>query len=274
MDMNGPVGVFDSGVGGISVLQTARMLLPQEDYIYYGDTAHAPYGTKPPDEVMRYVSYVADHLMACGTKAILIACNTATSVAAAHLRSTVQIPVIGMEPALKPASLLRHGGKILVMATPVTLQLPKFQQLMEQYGDGALPVPCPGLMEFVEQGHWKGHDVLNHLKKLLSPYLTQPVDAVVLGCTHYIFLREAIQSFFSADTAVIDGNIGTVRQLARRLSSDRILKPFGRQGKVVLETSGNPAVMIPRMEKLLSIPSQPLDALSLPEIDDISDNKV
>ena len=256
----GPVGVFDSGVGGISVLRTARVLLPGEDYLYYGDTAHAPYGTKPPEEVEGYVIRIAEHLMQKGAKAILIACNTATSVAAETLRAKVTIPVIGMEPALKPAALLRHGGRILVMATPVTLRLPKFQRLMEQYGEGAIPVPCPGLMEFVERGEWEGERLRAHLKGLLAPFKDESVDAVVLGCTHYIFLRQLILSMFPPKTAVLDGNIGTVRQLTRRLSEEGLLRQREAGGQAVLETSGDPNVMLPRMEMLLNLPLDQLDS--------------
>ncbi len=255
----GPVGVFDSGVGGISVLRTARVLLPGEDFLYYGDTAHAPYGTKPPEEVKGYVVRIAEHLMAKGAKAILIACNTATSVAAEDLRATVRIPVIGMEPALKPAALLRHGGKILVMATPVTLKLPKFKRLMEQYGEGAVPVPCPGLMEFVERGAWEGEELRSHLKGLLSPFKDESVDAVVLGCTHYIFLRQMIQSLFPPKTAVLDGNVGTVRQLKRRLSEEGLLCLREAGGQVMLETSGEPYEMLSRMEMLLNLPLDQFD---------------
>lgn len=255
----GPVGVFDSGVGGISVLRTARVLLPGEDFLYYGDTAHAPYGTKPPEEVKGYVVHIAEHLMKQGAKAILIACNTATSVAAETLRASVNIPVIGMEPALKPAALLRHGGKILVMATPVTLKLPKFRRLMEQYGEGAFPVPCPGLMEFVERGELNGEELRSHLKSLLSPFQDESVDAVVLGCTHYIFLRQMIQSLFPPKTAVLDGNVGTVRQLKRRLSEEGLLRQREAGGEVVLETSGDPMVMLPRMEMLLDLPLNQFD---------------
>ncbi len=256
----GPVGMFDSGVGGISVLRTARVLLPGEDFLYYGDTGHAPYGTKPPEEVKGYVLRVAEHLMSKGAKAILIACNTATSVAVETLRATVKIPVIGMEPALKPAALLRHGGRILVMATPVTLRLPKFQRLMEQYGEGAVPVPCPGLMEFVERGELNEEGLRNHLKGLLSPFNDASVDAVVLGCTHYIFLRQMIKSLFPPKTAVLDGNVGTVRQLKRRLSEEGLLSPRDVGGQVVLETSGNPEVMLPRMKMLLNLPLDQFDA--------------
>ena len=130
-----PVGIFDSGVGGISVLRELRAQLPQENVIYYGDTAYAPYGTKPPEVVMARVRQVMAELLDRDVKAVVIACNTATSVAAATLRAEMTLPIIGMEPALKPAHQLRHGGRILVMATPLTLRLPKFEALMARYGE-------------------------------------------------------------------------------------------------------------------------------------------
>jgi glutamate racemase len=180
-------------------------------------------------------------------------------VAAETLRATVKIPVIGMEPALKPAALLRQEGRILVLATPVTLKLPKFRRLMEQYGEGTIPVPCPGLMEFVERGEWDGEELRNHLKGLLSPFKDESVDAVVLGCTHYIFLRQMIRSLFPPKTAVLDGNIGTVRQLKRRLQEEGLLQNRESGGSVALETSGDPNIIIPRMELLLHLPLDQYD---------------
>lgn len=148
-DKYSPVGVFDSGVGGISVLAAMAKLMPGEHFIYCGDTANMPYGTKPQAEVMTCVRGVIGRLLDRDVKAIVIACNTATSVAAATLRQELTLPIIGMEPALKPAALLRNNGRILVLATPNTLRLPKFQTLMSRWGEGAIPVPCPGLMDLV-----------------------------------------------------------------------------------------------------------------------------
>ena len=139
-DINDPIGVFDSGVGGISVLAELMRTLPNERFLYYGDSLHAPYGTKPEAEVLGYVRGIMAEMMRRGVKAVVIACNTATSVAAATLRAELDLPIIGMEPALKPASEIRHGGQILVLATPVTLRLQKFQALMARYGE---PCRCP-----------------------------------------------------------------------------------------------------------------------------------
>lgn len=245
-----PVGVFDSGVGGISVLGTLCQVLPQEHFLYYGDTAHAPYGTKPQAEVRGYADAVMAHLMAQGVKAVVIACNTATSVAAAELRARLSLPIIGMEPALKPAHELRHGGQILVLATPVTLMLPKFCHLMETYGEGAVPVPCPGLMELVEQERLS--DAKQYLTNRLAGFNLAQVDAVVLGCTHYVFLRPVLRELLPSSVSVLDGNLGTARQLKRVLETQGLLQTSG-QGSVRLETSGDARTALPVMERLLRL---------------------
>jgi len=237
-------------VGGVSVLARARALLPAEDYLYYGDNAYAPYGVRPPEQVMERVRWVAGHLLKRGAKALVIACNTATSVAAAELRAEFEMPVIGMEPALKPASLCRHGGHILVMATPMTLALPKFAALMARYGQGAASLPCAGLMEFVERGELQGDALRDHLALLFGDWPRRPVDAVVLGCTHYIYLRRAVAEIFPS-ALLLDGNLGTVRQLERLLSARGLLRTDARQGTVTLETSGDAGSVIPLMQTLL-----------------------
>ncbi len=243
-----PIGVFDSGVGGISVMAALRRALPGEDFIFFGDTAHAPYGTKSQAEVLTLVTRVMERLLGYGVKAVVIACNTATSAAAAALREAYTLPIIGMEPALKPAHALRHGGQILVLATPTTLRLPKFQRLMERYGEGAVPLPCPGLMELVERESFD--QAGRYLREHFAPYDMARVDAVVLGCTHYTFLRPVLKDLLPPAVSVLDGNEGTARQLARVLAEKQLLKAEG-PGSVRLETSGDPAVALPVMERLL-----------------------
>ncbi len=218
MGNQNPVGVFDSGVGGIGTLSALRRELPQEDFLYFGDTLHAPYGTKPREEVMACVTRVMTHLLANHVKAVVIACNTATAVAAKELRETYDLPILGMEPALKPAHALRHGGSILVLATPMTLRLEKFQQLYARYGEGAIPLPCPGLMELVEQE--ANEQARRYLLELLHPYDLRTVDAVVLGCTHYVFLRPLLREILPENVQVLDGNEGTARQLRRVLTEN------------------------------------------------------
>ena len=244
-----PIGVFDSGVGGISALQAMVRVLPQEHFIYYGDTANAPYGTKETGEVIACVRRVTDRLLEKGIKALVIACNTATGAAAYTLRRELTIPVIGMEPALKPASELRKNGDILVLATPLTLHQEKFNALMEKYGEGAERVPCTGLMELVEQENWQGAE--DYLKATFAQYDLRKVDAVVLGCTHYVFLKEQIRNMLPEHIAITEGSLGTARQLKRVLARNRLLKESG-EGRVELETSGSPEDL-KKMERLLNL---------------------
>lgn len=248
-----PIGLLDSGLGGIGVLGEALRQLPNEDYVYYGDTANAPYGDKTPEEVLGLVHQAVERLIELRCKAIVIACNTATSVSAGKLRQELALPIIGMEPALKPASLLPGEGKILVMATRVTLALPKFQALMAQYGRDAVPVPCPGLMECVERGELEGPQVTALLRQLLGPWLSQPVKAVVLGCTHYPFLRKAIAALFPEGTPLIDGNAGSVRQLRRRLEEEGLLSNRQEPGRVTFLSSSEDPSVLQRMQTMLEL---------------------
>jgi glutamate racemase len=216
--------------------------LPDERFLYYGDMAHAPYGTRSTQEVIACVRDVVGQLMKKDIKALVIACNTATGAAAATLRRELSIPVIGMEPALKPASKARKNGSVLVLATPLTLQQEKFENLMKQYGEGAVKVPCPGLMEIVEADDGEG--ALRYLQELFSRYPADRVDAVVLGCTHYVFLRPVLGRILPAATAVVDGNEGTARQLRRVLSERDLLNEMGDAGGCdFLSSSSDPAAL-------------------------------
>jgi len=259
---NRPVGFFDSGLGGISVLGEAVRQLPDENFIYLGDTLHIPYGDKPPKEVLRYAHEAVDTLLAHHCKAIVIACNTATSVAAGELRQELQLPIIGMEPALKPASLLPGDGKVLVMATQNTLRLPKFQHLMELYGKNAIPVPCPGLMECVEAGELEGPHVNEVLSRLLAPYQNESIKAVVLGCTHYPFLKKSISRFFAPHVPLMDGNFGTVRQLRRRLEEENLLASQ-HGGRVTFLSTLDGETPIRRMEAMLRMWRQTIEEIEV-----------
>ena len=246
-DRFSPIGVFDSGVGGIGTLAALRRELPGESFLFYGDTANAPYGTKSREEVMGCVSRIMDRMLARDVKAVVIACNTATAVAAAELRARYTLPIIGIEPALKPASEIRREGSILVLATPMTLRLEKFRALYARYGEGAIPLPCPGLMELVEKE--ADDEARRYLLDLFKPYDLTRVDAVVLGCTHYVFLRPILKEILPPTVSVLDGNEGTARQLRRVLTANGLLSDG--QGSVTLETSGNPALVLPVMQRLL-----------------------
>ena len=233
-----PVGVFDSGVGGVSVLRELRAQLPNENFIYFGDSANAPYGEKSREEIQTLAWQVVEKLLTKGIKALVIACNTATSAAAPLIRQRLDMPVVAMEPALKPASERAHGGKIIVMATPLTLKLDKFKHLMEEYGHDALPMPCPGLMELVERGIVDGPEIDAYLSDVRERAAGQTVDSVVLGCTHYVFLHAAVQRAFPK-AQIIDGNAGTARQLKRLLTERGLMRAESAgQGSVEFMSSG------------------------------------
>lgn len=241
------IGVFDSGVGGIGTLSALMRELPQERFLFYGDTANAPYGTKTREDCMACIERVMAHLLAADVKAIVIACNTATAVAAKELRARYELPIIGIEPALKPAHELRRSGSILVLATPMTLRLEKFRDLYARYGEGAIPLPCPGLMELVECEDDAA--AREYLQRLLAPYDLNTVDAIVLGCTHYVFLRPILAGLLPGNVRVLDGNAGTARQL-RRVLTERGLLADG-EGAVTLQTSGDAETVLPVMRRLL-----------------------
>ncbi len=248
-----PIGMFDSGVGGISVLRDAVRFLPNERFIFFGDTKNAPYGTKTKEEVLLLSRRVVETLLQMDCKAIVIACNTATSAAAAALRAEYpRLPIIAMEPALKPASLLHQDGVVLALATPGTIAGEKYVHLYALYGEGVVSLPCGGLMEFAERGELNSPALHAYLSDLFRPYAGQKVEAVVLGCTHYVFLKQAIGRFFPS-VPLIDGNEGTVRQLGRRLDEARLLAPKDQKGGVnLLSSGGEEAVAL--MKKLLALP--------------------
>lgn len=230
-----PIGVFDSGVGGISVLRELVALMPNENYIFFGDSKNAPYGTKTLEEVQRLTCEDASYLVDMGVKALVVACNTATSAAIKILRQRyVDMPVIGIEPALKPAVLSKRNPRVLVMATPMTLREEKFRQLMGQFETQAeiLPLPCPGLVEFVEQKELKGKRLEEFLTKLFEEYQRKPVDCVVLGCTHYPFVKGMIQKVLGSQVKVFDGGEGTARETHRRLEECGLLNPSEEKGGV------------------------------------------
>ena len=245
------VGVFDSGVGGVSVLRTLVDVLPQEHYLYYGDTLNMPYGDRSEQEILALVQVVAERLVQKGVKALVIACNTATSAAAQTLREELPIPVVGMEPALKPAAIGHKSGKILVMATSATLRQSKFRHLMVRYGQDALILPCPGLMEFVERGDLDSPELDAYLAARFESVAHETIDAVVLGCTHYVFLKRAIARRLPGAT-LYDGNRGTANRLKTLLEGAHA-RAEG-PGSVTFEASDRSA--IERMQSLFMLPNE------------------
>ena len=226
MDRDLSVAVFDSGLGGISVLGELVKFLPNENFIYFGDTANAPYGVRSADEVRELSFSAYEKLKQRGIKAFVIACNTATSVAAAALRERYPNDIIiGIEPALKPAVLYKEQPTVAVLATPLTLKEAKFASLLGKYEQCArvIPFACPGLVEFVERGEVSGEALEVFLSELLAPLKTEGLDAVVLGCTHYPLVKREIAKVLGEGVTVFDGSEGTARETRRRLLEASLL---------------------------------------------------
>lgn len=235
-----PIGVFDSGVGGISVLQELIRVMPNENYIYLGDSKNAPYGTKPLETVRKLTFENVRLLLDQGAKGLVVACNTATSAAVRLMRGMYpQLPIVGIEPALKPAALQKEHPHVLVMATPMTVQQEKFRQLMARYEGQAeiYPLACPGLMEFIEAGDLESENLHDFLQELLEPFLDKNLDSVVLGCTHYPFARKMIQDIVGDTVTIFDGGAGTAREMRRRLAAADLLNPSEERGWVEFENS-------------------------------------
>lgn len=236
---NGFIGVFDSGVGGISVLKSLVAELPHEDFHYFGDSANAPYGEKTEERVRELSHGIVERFIADGAKAIVIACNTATSAAATTLRKMYpELPIIGIEPALKPATLAPDHGRILVMATDITLRLDKYHELAETYGRDCevISVPCPGLAARIEHGHLEESDLVEMIRSYVGSF-AGTVGSVVLGCTHYPFVRRQIAEVLGSGVEFYDGGAGTARQLRCRLEENAILSPEEREGTVEFASS-------------------------------------
>lgn len=254
-----PVGVFDSGVGGISVLRELVKQMPYEDYIYLGDSENAPYGTKTLDEVRGLTVSNVRFLLENGTKAIAIACNTATSAAVSMLRKIYpDIPLVGIEPAIKPAVLYKKDSRIVVMATPMTLKQEKFQTLMHRYENMAdiVPLPCPGLMEFVERGVLDGEEIKEYLIELFGSVNRKKIDSIVLGCTHYPFVKNVVQKVAGSNVAIFDGGEGTAREMKRRLTEAGLLNKCGENGQTRFINSRNTAEELKLCEYLFKYESK------------------
>lgn len=241
-----PIGVFDSGVGGISVLRELVALMPHENFIYFGDSANAPYGTKPFAQVEELTCATAKKLVESNVKALVIACNTATAAAVHIVREQYpQIPVIGIEPALKPAVLHSPGGTVVVMATNVTLAEPKFMKLMDTYKDQAriCTIGCPAIVEHVEGGDLSSPALREYLTERLKlavhglPQDARHVDSVVLGCTHYPFVRNLLRQILGESCYIVDGGPGTARETRRRLEERDALNTSDTRGEVIIENS-------------------------------------
>jgi glutamate racemase len=232
------IGVFDSGVGGLSVLNALHQQLPDHDLLYVADSAHAPYGERSDEFITERSHRVASHLLAQGASLLVIACNTATAIAAASLRARwPKVPIVAVEPGIKPAVALTRNGHIGVMATPATLRSDKFRRLLTAHGAGISVhlQPCPGLAGLIEQGNSQDPSLLALVDQFSRALKQAGVDTVVLGCTHYPFVAAQIQAAFGDSVMLVDTADAVARQAARLLGPQRSTATR----RVVLQTTGN-----------------------------------
>ncbi|MCX7662245.1 MAG: glutamate racemase [Tepidimonas fonticaldi] len=237
-----PIGVFDSGVGGLSVLREIRARLPAERLIYVADSGHAPYGDKSPAYVQARAEHILAQLRRAGCKAVVVACNTVTGLSIRALRERhPDWPLVAIEPAVKPAAALTRSGVVGVLATRNTVDSPGLARLIAAHAAGVqvLPQACPGWVERVERGELDGPDTETAVAQRVRPLLAAGADVLVLGCTHYPFLRPVIQRIAGADVTILDPAPAVARELARRLDEARLATPGAAPGDVAFWTSGD-----------------------------------
>jgi glutamate racemase len=231
---NNPIGVMDSGVGGISVLKHIHALLPHENLIYFADSKHAPYGSKTPEEIIARCMEIADFLLQKNVKALVVACNTATAAAIDELRETFDLPIIGMEPAVKPAAEASKNGVIGVLATVGTLKSAQFAALLESYGRNVKVVTqaCVGLVECIERGELDTPETKALIRQYTSPLLAEDADTIVLGCTHYPFVKDSIREIVGEKISLIDTGAAVAKQLKRQLEEKGLLSTSQEKAEV------------------------------------------
>ena len=249
-----PIGVFDSGVGGLSVLRALREQLPRESFLYLADQAHVPYGPRPIQEVRAFSAAISRYLLARGVKMIVVACNTASAAALRRLRQTFpETPFVGMEPAVKPAAEGTQTGVVGVLATPATFQGELYASVVERFAKGVtvLQDTCPGLVNQIERGALNGAETRRILQTALDPMLARGIDTVVLGCTHYPFVIPLIEDIVGPQVRVIDPSPAVARQAARVLRANGSLRGGQERGEVRFLTTGDPAKMRGQVRSLL-----------------------
>ncbi|MCF6278491.1 MAG: glutamate racemase [Anaerolineales bacterium] len=251
-----PIGIFDSGVGGLSVLRAIRRQLPAERLLYFADQAHVPYGPRSLAEVRQFSEGITHFLLSQGAKLVVVACNTASAAALHHLRKTFpETPFVGMEPAIKPAAEYTHTGLVGVLATPATFQGALYASVVERFAHGVtlLQDTCPGLVGQIEAGALDAESTRIILGDALRPMLDRGIDTVVLGCTHYPFVIPLIKQLVGDDIRVIDPAPAIARQVARRLDALSLRTPQNRTAEITLFTSGDPV----KLRALLPALGQP-----------------
>jgi glutamate racemase len=247
-----PIGVFDSGLGGLSVLAEIARQLPHEDLLYFADSANCPYGPRPAEEIQRLSRAVVEFLLGQGAKLIVVACNTASAAALTILRQTFSAPVVGMVPAVKPAARMTARKVVGVLATGAAVQGQLFAEVVERFAADieVLPQVCPGLVEQVEAGEINGPETEMFLRRCLEPLLERGADTLVLGCTHYPFLIPALRRIVGAEVTILDPSPAVARHVGRVLAERGLLNPKAEPGRRIYFTSGDPAAFATLLEKL------------------------
>lgn len=260
---SGSVGLFDSGVGGLSVLRAVREQLPHEELLYLADQFHVPYGERPLEEVCAFSEEITRFLLERGAKMIVVACNTASAAALRHLRAKFSaVRFVGMEPAVKPAAEGTKSGVVGVLATPATFQGALYASVVERFAHDVtiLQDTCPGLVQQIEAGNLHGAATRAILERALLPMLAKGIDTVVLGCTHYPFVIPLIQEIVGEHVRVIDPAPAVARQVGRVLQGEDLSASGDRRSTVVYYTTGKPAEFA-RLLALLQMEQTPIHGL-------------
>ncbi len=254
-----PIGIFDSGIGGLSVLRHVHALLPDEELLYFADSGFAPYGEKPETVIVERALAIAAFLRRFRVKAIVVACNTATAAAIAALRARYpQLQVVGVEPGLKPAAALTRSGTVGVLATEGTLASDKFQKLQQQVAEASgarfLLQACNGLADQIEKGETHSRDTALLVQRYVAPLVAQQADTLVLGCTHYPFVEQLVRDAAGKDVTLVDTGAPVARQLQRLLSQAALLHPqAGRAGSLSAYTTGSRSALQTAFRRLLDL---------------------
>jgi glutamate racemase len=258
-----PIGIFDSGVGGLSVAREIRRTLPAEHLLYVADTAYCPYGDRPLEEVRTRALAVGRYVEQAGAKLVVAACNTASGAALEQLRQALAIPVVGLEPPVKTGAAVTRNGKVGVMATAGTLASARFARLVRNHANGVEIVPqaCPGLADLIEEGHLEGERLHAWLERLTLPFKHAGVDTVVLGCTHYAFVSEPIARVLGPAVQLVDSAPAIARRTEHLLRGDAGRRTDG-PGTFTVLTTGDPRKVAPVVARLWGA-AVPVDVIAL-----------
>lgn len=265
MSTYSPIGVFDSGVGGLSVVQHIRTLMPAEDILYVADSANVPYGARRPEWIRERSIQIVRYLIEQGAKAIVVACNTATAAAVDELRMTFDLPIVAMEPAVKPAAEATRSGVIGVLATAGTLESRRYATLLQRHGSKVrvLERICHHWVEQVESGELEGEEVEQMVREDVTPLLDAGADTLVLGCTHFAYLRPMIETVVGEQAQVIDPGPAVARQLAKRLDELGQRRSSSQKGRLYIRTS---EVVEAQRHRLRALVGEALDLAFLPNL--------